>query len=469
MTPTSTDGRFRRAFAATVVTLVVLCSVFLALGYLQGAKLSSGQVDPATVVAQSGQQLRLFANQSVAPVTTGQVSVTPATRVTASSQGADISVQFADRLDYGTTYTVTIKNVRSIYGQRSSTFRYSFSTAAANLYFLDRAAPGAADPLDTIVQTGVAGRSQKVVYSARHIQSFAPFPGALAVVTLNDDNTSTLSLVSLKGAGVEPVLLPTTGVIDNVQSNAEAGLLGFTFSSGAAASGGGGPDPQYSNTLMTVDFNSTHTVQPELGPDGQPMRVRSWFFLPGGSSIVAQALDGSVTVTDPTTPGKPVSLGRYSSLSGSSPDGKSILVGDAAGQLAYSLSNGATTRLEPLAIGGVVPSGGDVALTGNGMTRLQSAAVANGRPTPFAASLVIDDGKKPRILYEIPGDIGSIESLSVSPNSQYVAIEEIPDVSASVSDGYSRDARSTSVATAIVDIATGEVVSIVSGFGVVWQ
>ncbi|MDQ1606548.1 MAG: hypothetical protein QOJ18_915, partial [Microbacteriaceae bacterium] len=223
---------FRRAFAATVVTLVVLCSVFLALGYLQGAKLSSGQVDPATVVAQSGQQLRLFANQSVAPVTTGQVSVTPATRVTASSQGADISVQFADRLDYGTTYTVTIKNVRSIYGQRSSTFRYSFSTAAANLYFLDRAAPGAADPLDTIVQTGVAGRSQKVVYSARHIQSFAPFPGALAVVTLNDDNTSTLSLVSLKGAGVEPVLLPTTGVIDNVQSNAEAGLLGFTFSSG---------------------------------------------------------------------------------------------------------------------------------------------------------------------------------------------------------------------------------------------
>jgi hypothetical protein len=38
-----------------------------------------------------------------------------------------------------------------------------------------------------------------------------------------------------------------------------------------------------------------------------------------------------------------------------------------------------------------------------------------------------------------------------------------------VSDGYSRDARSTSVATAIVDIATGEVVSIVSGFGVVWQ
>jgi hypothetical protein len=417
---------FRRAFAATVTTLVVLVFVFLALGYLQGAKLSSGQVDPAVVVAQPGQQLRLFANQSVANVTTKQVSVTPVTKVTASSQGADISVQFANRLDYGTTYTVTIKNVRSLYGQRSTTFRYSFTTASASLYYLDRAAPGADDPLDTIVQTGLAGRSDKVVYSARHIQSFAPFPGALAVVTLNDDNTSSLSLVSLKGGGVESVLLPTTGVIDDVQSDAEAGILGFTFTSeipsngaaaGDVASSDGTQGAQYSNTLMTVDFNTTHTVQPVLGANREPIQVRSWYFLPGGSTMVVQGLDGSLTSMDPTIPGKPVALGAFSP-----------------------------------------PGAGDPALS-----------LAKGKATRFDVSLVLDDGQKSRILYEIPGDLGSIDSFSVSPNSQYVAIEEIPDVSASVSDGYARDARSTSVATVIVDIATGEMVRIVDGFDVVWQ
>jgi hypothetical protein len=460
---------FRRAFAATVTVLVVLCSVFLALGYLQGAKLSSGQVDPAMVVAQSGQQLRLFANQSVANVRTGQVSVTPATKVTASSQGADIAVQFADRLDYGTTYTVTIKDVRSLYGQRSTTFRYSFSTAAASLYYLDRAAPGADDQLDTIVQTGLSGRTDKVIYSAKHIQSFAPFPGALAVVTLNDDNTSTLSLVSLKGGGVENVLLPTTGVIDDVQSDAEAGVLGFEFSSGVSASGIGDPDAKYSNTLMTVDFNTTHTVQPELGLDGKPMQVLNWFFLPGGSSLVAQTLDGNVMMMDPTTTAKPTPLGHYSSLSGSSPDGTSIVVSDVMGDLAYTLSNGAKTRLQPSPIGGVVPFGGEIALTGKGTTRLQSVAVANGDSTRFDVSLVVDDGQKSRILYQTPGDIGSIESFSVSPNSQYVAIEEIPDVSANVSDGYFRDARSTSIATVIVNIATGQMVRIVDGFDVAWQ
>jgi hypothetical protein len=476
-TGAGTARPFRRAFAATVTILALLCSVFLALGYLQGAKLSSGQVDPEMVVAQSGQQLRLFANQSIAAVTTGQVSVTPATRVTASSQGADIAIQFADRLDYGTTYTVTIKDVRSLYGQRATTFRYSFSTSTANLYYLDRAAPGATalgavGPLDTIVQTSLTGRSEKVLYSARHIQSFAPFPGALAVVTLNDDNTSSLSLVSLRGGGVESVLLPGTGVIDDIQSDSEAGVLGFTFSSvasGTASRDDGGTAAQYSNTLMTVDFNTTHTVQPVLGVDHKPMRVRNWFFLPGGSTMVVQGADGSVTTMDPTIPGKPVSLGHYSSLSGSSPDGTSIVVGDAEGDMAYSLSNGAKTRIQPLPVGGLIPSGGTVELTGNGTTRLQSVAVANGRSTRFDVSLVLDDGQKSRILYEIPGDLGSIESFSVSPNSQYVAIEEIPDVSVSVSDGYSRDAQSGSVTTAIVDIATGELVRMVDGFDVVWQ
>jgi hypothetical protein len=103
------------------------------------------------------------------------------------------------------------------------------------------------------------------------------------------------------------------------------------------------------------------------------------------------------------------------------------------------------------------------------MTRLQSVAVANGDSTKFDVSLVVDDGKSSRILYQTPGDIGSIESVSVSPNSQYVAIEEIPDVSASVSDGYFRDARSTSIATVIVDIATGQMVRIVDGFAIAWQ
>ena len=92
MSPTSTEGRvrtdarFRRALALTVVALSALCLVFLGLGYLQGPKLSSAQVDADAVVAQAGQQLRLFANQAVAQVGADQVTVTPAVPFTVTHE-----------------------------------------------------------------------------------------------------------------------------------------------------------------------------------------------------------------------------------------------------------------------------------------------------------------------------------------------------------------------------------------------
>ena len=86
MSRTSSDERgFRRALALTVGILVALCAVFLTLGYLQGPKLSSAQVDPRGVVEQSGQQVRLFANQAVAQVAPSQVTVAPAVDFTVAA------------------------------------------------------------------------------------------------------------------------------------------------------------------------------------------------------------------------------------------------------------------------------------------------------------------------------------------------------------------------------------------------
>ena len=64
--------------------------------------------------------------------------------------------------------------------------------------------------------------------------------------------------------------------------------------------------------------------------------------------------------------------------------------------------------------------------------------------------------------------MGSIEGFSVSPNGQYVAVNVIPDVAASVSDGYAIGAQSTSITTYFVDLATGVVVSGVAGFDESW-
>jgi len=44
----------------------------------------------------------------------------------------------------------------------------------------------------------------------------------------------------------------------------------------------------------------------------------------------------------------------------------------------------------------------------------------------------------------------------------------VPNVAASVDDGYSVNPRSTSIATVFVDISTGAVVKSIEGFSVAW-
>lgn len=475
MSHTSTDNRgaairerkeraFRRTFAATTTTLLILCAVFLGLGYFQGVKLSAGQIDTTKAVTQPGQQLRLFANQSIARITAKQVTVTPAARFTVSSQGADVAIQFTDRLNYDTSYAVSISGVTSLYQPQRSTFYYAFTTAPASLFYLRRARPNESEQVDRIYQTGLKGIRQKVIYSAPHIQDFAVFPTALAVVTVNDDKTNSLSLVSIKNAAVEHVLLPGAGSIENLQSDSEAALLGFSYTSGD-----GGPSSEYSDTLMTVDFNGTHTVRPVPGLDGKPLDVLNWLFLPGTTSIVAQAEDESLLLIDAAKPATPVPLGRYSGLAGSSPDGKSLVVSDAFGNLVYSLASGKGKRLPPLPIDGATPFGGDLELTGDGTARVQKVALYNETTKRFDILVVLENDKGPRLLFRSLNGTDSIDKTSLSPNSQFVTIEQTLDPASGVSDGYLRNARSRNVATVIVDVSTGKVVRHLDGFAVAWQ
>jgi hypothetical protein len=456
------DARFRRVFAITVTVLLLLVATFVALSYFQGPKLSSAQLDTARAVSQPGQQLRLFANQSIARVKASQVTITPATPFTVSTQGSVVAVQFGERLHYGTTYRVVIRGVSSVYQQRDDAFDYSFTTASASVYYLDRADPATGGE-DRILRAGMKGAESRVVYSARHIQDFAAFPAALAVVTIDDDKTSSLSLVSIQSGVVEKLVLPSAGTVDKLQAAPDAGLLGFVFSSGD-----GGPSAKYSSTLMTVNLSGVHTVTPVLGLNSQPLSVLDWGFLSGSTSVVAQTFDQTVLLIDASKPGASVPLGQYSDLGRSSPDGKKLVVGDVFGKMAYTIATGKEKRMQPVAVNGVVPFGGDLELLGTGTDRVQQVAVFDSGTGRFTSYIVYEHAGTSRILYQSPDGKGSLDGFSVSPNGQYVAIEETPDVAASVSDGYVRDARSTSVTTIFVDIGTGAIVRSVAGFAANW-
>jgi hypothetical protein len=473
VTHTSTDvaaspdtRRFRNGIIATVVVLALVCAGLVVLSYGQGPKLSSATVDTTQVVRQADQQVRLFANQNVAKVRSSQVSVSPSTPFTVTSSGQAIAVQFSERLHYATRYTVTVRNVSSIYAKVTGDLGYSFTTAPASLYYLDRADPTQAGQTDdSIIRTGLAGSASKIIYSARHIQEFTVFPAVLAVVTLNDDHTDSLSLVSIANpTHIEHLLLPTAGTIDKLQAEPDVGVLGFVFTSA-----GGSADPEYSSDLMTVDLTALHTVTPVLGLDGKPLSVLDWLFLSGTTSVVAQAYDQSVLLIDPKKPSASTPLGVYASLEGSSPDGKSIVVADVFSRILLTIATGKTTRLETHQVGGSKTYGGELQLLGNGVASVQQVAVLDDATGEYGSYLIYQDGDAARILFGGADYKGSIDGFTVSPNGQYVAANVVADYATAVSDGYFINPKATSITTDFIDVSSGAIVRSVAGFDESWN
>lgn len=450
--------------AFAIGALLVLCATFVGLSSFQGPKLAEAHVDTERVLAGPDQQLRLFANQAVAQVDEGQVSISPPAPFTVSTQDEVIAVQFSERLDYGTDYTVTVAGVRSAYQDRASEFEYSFRTDEATFHYLDRADPATeGERPDAVYRTGVTGSERELVYEAARIQDFVVFDGVLVVSTLNDDDTSALTLVSLVDGATEPLDLPAPGTVEQLTAAPGASVLGFTLTSPP-----GDPAPQFVQTLFAMDLEGDRVARPVPGLDGAPIEVADWMFLPGGATAVVRSVDESVLRIDLAALSPATPLGTYLDLASVSPDGSRIVVDDIFGSLALSLADGTEERLPAAPLDGVAPAAGDIRLLGEDLERVQQVAVLDDATGRFASYLVHDDGESARVLYESPDGKGSIDAFRVSPNGQYVAVTVTPDVSTSVSDGYFVSATATSVSTIIIEIASGAVLRSVDGFAVSW-
>jgi hypothetical protein len=162
-----------------------------------------------------------------------------------------------------------------------------------------------------------------------------------------------------------------------------------------------------------------------------------------------------------------IPLGQFAGLQSLSADGTTAVVTDPFGAVALNLTNGSIERLDPSPLEGEVPFAGVTSvLPGGG--RVQQVADVDVTTGRFKSAMVFDDGINARIIYRTLEDEGSLVEFTLSPNDQYAVVETVPNVSASVEDGYAVNPRSTSIATVFVDISTGAVVKSIDGFRVSW-
>ena len=447
---------------AVVTVLALLCGVFAVLGYVQGPKLSSAQVDTEQVTTRSGQQLRLFANQPLATVDAADVTITPAAEFTVTTSGAVVAVQFEQPLHYAARYVVEVDGVTSEFDDQASTLSYEFTTGSPPLYYLDRgeAAPGqpAGEVVDEIIRTETRTNERTVVYSAPGIQEFALLGTTAAVSSIAPDGTSALSLVSFDDGGAEPLNLPAAGVVENLHAADDGVTIGFGFSTA---------DRAFDDTLLTLDLDAGRDFVPVAALDGSPLAVKNWFFIPGGVSLAAQDRDDDAIVVVDTATGVALPLGTFSSLESLSTDGTRLGVTNPFGPVVLSIADLDDTEFAPSPIDGVTPFAGEFQLM-RGDDLVQHVVLVDYSSSAFENLLVADDGTTSRELLRTVDDAGSIGDFSISPNDQYVAVEVVPNVASSVSDGYPVNDRATSITTVIIDIETGTQVKSVAGLGLQW-
>lgn len=461
MSRTSSDGAasiapFRRTFTILVVALTVACAALVGVGFLQGPKLADAQADPAALISRSDQQVRLFVNQPVETIEPSQLTITPAVPVTVTTAADVIAVQFGALLNYDTEYTVRIDDVRGVGLPASSTIEYRFSTAAPQVYLLDRG-----EPDDRIIRTGLSGSDREVVYATVGIQQFAVTGQVLVVSTTTGEGESALRLVSLADGAVEEIPLPAPGTIRDLDVTTVGSVVGITFVPTERAD-----DPLGGRQLLLLDLEAGRTFTSVTGIDGGPLQPTDWLFVPGRAALVAQTIEQTLLLVDAAPDSIPTPLGRVAEIVRFSRDGSTLAARDALGGVLIDVSDGAQTRLDPSLIEGGLPFLGLVEPLPDGSV-LEKAALesTDGR---FIVVVALDDGETGRILYTTPDLAGSIEDFTVSPNGQFAAIEVVPVIADSVSDAYPVNPRATSITTVIMNIATGEIVRSIEGFGLRW-
>lgn len=325
---------------------------------------------------------------------------------------------------------------------------------------------------DTILGTSLSGSDQgTIIVSAPRIQEYAALPSALAVVTLNDDNTSSLEMVPLTGGPPTLVPLPSLGTVANLHAAGSKHLIGFTFTAFSATG-------QYWKTLFAYDVDNPSSAPWAVQGINGPVSAADWRFVPGAATLVAQADDQSMFLIDPLDSGKLSPLGAHAGILGFVPGSNELAVADPGLKKGvdpprYSTINLATGTSTPLTLpGAFVPDAANGVTTTASQPMVLDASghymqVARKYDAGKEASVVnVTDKNGSRVLYRPAAAWSRILDTCISPAGDYLAVETAaPQYTG---DQYPVLPEPTPIRTDLVDLKSGAVLKSVPGFFPSW-
>ena len=268
---------FAIAFAAILVSLVVIGGVGGVVAGAQGPRVTAVQVDPNAAVNASGSRVILTTTQSLETVDPSQVTVEPAAPSTVDTSGRSVGVRFTLPLHDDTDYRITVADVSGLGAGPSATLTEEFRTPPLEAYLMQRGTPEG----DTIFRTDLQGQAGLPVFVHPHIEDFRATANHL-VISVRDGDTARVIVTDPDGGNQRDIPLPGPGFVTNLQSADRGERIGFTFSDADLGAAGG-----RESRLFTASA-AEDSAPTEVGLNGGDVRIAGYRFVPDTASMLVR-------------------------------------------------------------------------------------------------------------------------------------------------------------------------------------
>lgn len=463
----TTSGRSAAGFWRLAISLcATLALAAVGLGVASARRppdLAGATIAVDRAVATGGERLVLTGRQPLLEVTADQVEVTPAAPFTVETRDAQVVVRFTGPLAYATDYAVAVHGVTSRHTGIAAEWAYSFTTPGYGVYSLVTRGPLQFGPEDKVTRTDPAGGDPETVLAGPGIEAFTVVAGLIIAISRASDVETTLIGSAGPGADVMTLESPDGTELGLLQGSAEQGLVGYTVT-GQDATG----ERFYDNALFLQDLRDLAKPPHEVtAPDGGPLRVVDWAFIPGTGSLLLQDDAKQVFLTG-VEPGATLApLGSHDRLLGFLPGTTTVVVLSGTDEAMLDLASGTTTPLPPPGDAGRtdVLAGKRTMISPTEWIQQFDDITVTDDVTSITSRLVHTRDSVETTIATVPPDLGRLLDSGVSANGQY-AWTQILTPQAPAED-LTSGATDNSI-TVLIDLATGESLMALPGAQPLW-
>ncbi|WBU37942.1 hypothetical protein [Homoserinibacter sp. YIM 151385] len=453
--PVPRRGRFGRTVAIALGALLVAVLGLSAANSVRPPRVTGVELNGQAAIERTGQRLQLRLDQPVTALEASQVELVPAAPFELSQEGALLTLRLGAPLAPATEYRVELRGLHGTATGARGDADAGIRTPAASLVLLQRGPDG-----DRVVRQEVGGETTTLLEAPR-LQEAAVSGRDVAAVELDAQDQGRVVIQSLDGEGRTAIELPDPGSATMLRGAGSSGMVGWTYSSAP------GVEPIVARLLYTYDTTDPAGVAtPVEGLGGEPLSVLDWTFVPGTSSIVAQADDESMLLVDPSGQTPPTPLGAHSELRGFLPGTTSLVVADPDRGSVVDLASGETRTLElpdaELPVG--TQRGRILALDETSYLELV-AEVGDDGLSPTTSIIRVDDAGT-RQLYAPAAEGTRIAALCLDPGGHLLAVTTIS--AEGQPDGYPNLPGSTATTTIVLDAASGALLESTAGAEPSW-